>query len=240
MPHDRRHDGLSEPLGDPLIAAIEDALTLATYSFARPRRHDALLRTHAVPASWAAWRAQPALYALLDRIARSRTARPSHLASALGLSRSTVSHELRRLEERQLIYRNDFAVPRWRGKAKPIFAPTVQGYNALRQLRGVRRTAVVAATRDWSDRDKIELARLLKRLSADCAPPSPPGKPQGGLPRSPSRIVASRHTAPCPKTAGHADPDDGDLKDAIDQSQATSRPARSGDITGPRSPPARA
>jgi DNA-binding MarR family transcriptional regulator len=172
MPQDRRHDGLSEPLGDPLIAAIEDALTLATFSFARPRRHDALLRTHAVPVSWAAWQTQPALYALLDRIARSRTARPSHLAAALGLSRSTVSYQLRRLEERQLIYRNDFAVPRWRGKVKPIFAPTVQGYNALRQLRGVRRAAVAVAIRDWSDHDKIDLARLLRRLAADCGPPA--------------------------------------------------------------------
>ena len=111
MPQDRPLDGLSESLGDPLVAAIEDALTLATFSFARPRRHNALLRTHEIPVCWAAWRTQPALYALLDRIARSRTARPSHLAAALGLSRSTVSHELRRLEERQLIYRNDFAVP---------------------------------------------------------------------------------------------------------------------------------
>jgi DNA-binding transcriptional ArsR family regulator len=106
------HAGLSEPLGDPVIAAIEDALTLVTFSFARPRRHDALLTRNAVPPSWAAWRTQPALYALLDRIVRSRTGRPSHLAAALGLSRSTVSHELHRLEERQLIYRNDFAVRR--------------------------------------------------------------------------------------------------------------------------------
>ena len=167
-----RQDGLSEPLGDPLIAALEDALTLATFSFARPRRHDALLRTQAVPVAWAAWRTQPALYALLDRIARSRTARPSHLAQALGLSRSTVSHELRRLEQRHLIYRNDFAVPRWRGKVRPIFAPTVQGHNALRQLRGVRRTVLDEATRSWPDADKVELARLLRRLAADCGPPA--------------------------------------------------------------------
>ena len=160
-----RHDGLSEPLGDPLIAAIEDALTLATFSFARPRRHDALLRAHAVPTAWAAWRTQPALYALLDRIARSRTARPSHLADELGLSRSTVSHELRRLEDRHLIYRNDFAVPRWRGKMRPIYAPTVQGYNALRQLREVRRSAVAAAIDGWCQADRLELLRLLRRLA---------------------------------------------------------------------------
>ncbi len=103
-------DGLSEPLGDPVIAAIEDALTLVTFSYARPRRHDGLLAQNAVPTSWAAWRTQPALYALLDRVARSATGRPSHLAAALGLSRSTVSHELRRLEDSGLIYRNDFAV----------------------------------------------------------------------------------------------------------------------------------
>ena len=89
---------------------------------------------------------------------------PSHLAAALGLSRSTVSHELRRLEDRSLIYRNDFAVPRWRGKVKPLFAPTVQGYNAFVSC------AVYGAPRGrgharWPDRDKIELARLLRRLA---------------------------------------------------------------------------
>ena len=108
LPH--LHEGLSEPLGDPVIAAIEDALTLVTFSYVRPRRHDGLLAESAVPSSWAAWRTQPALYALLDRIARSRSGRPSHLAAALGLSRSTVSHELRRLEDRRLIYRNDLPV----------------------------------------------------------------------------------------------------------------------------------
>ena len=163
-------DGLSEPLGDPVIAAIEDALTLVTFSYARPRRHDGLLAQNAVPTSWAAWRTQPALYALLDRVARSATGRPSHLAAALGLSRSTVSHELRRLEDRGLIYRNDFAVRQWRGKVRPIFAPTVQGYNALRQLRNVRRGAVAAAVRDWPDEDKLDLARLLRRLAVEWAP----------------------------------------------------------------------
>ena len=126
-----------------------------------------------MPASWAAWRTQPALYALLDRVARSTTGRPSHLAAALGLSRSTVSHELRRLEDRGLIYRNDFAVRQWRGKVRPIFAPTVQGYNALRQLRNVRRGAVAAAVRDWPDEDKLRLARLLRRLVAQWEPPAP-------------------------------------------------------------------
>ena len=161
----------------PLIAAIEDALTLVTFSYVRPRRHDALLAQNAVPSSWAAWRAQPALYALLDRIARSRSGRPSHLAAALGLSRSTVSHELRRLEDRRLIYRNDFPVPQWRGIVRPLFAPTVQGYNALRQLRNVRRGAVADAVRDWPDEDRLQLARLLRRLAAEWEPPPPDGRP---------------------------------------------------------------
>ena len=159
--------GPSDPLGDPVVAAIENALTLVTFSPARPRRHDGLLAGNAVPPTWIAWRTQPALYALLDRIARSRTGRPSHLAAALGLSRSTVSRELRRLEERELIYRNEFAEPRWRGKVRPIYAPTVQGYNALRQLREVRRDAVAAAVDGWCDADKLELVRLLRRLAAD-------------------------------------------------------------------------
>ena len=83
MPTTRPCPGLSEPLGDPYVAAIEDALTLATFSPARLRRHDALLAQHFVPRSWAAWSTQPALYALLDRIARSRSARPGAGATYL-------------------------------------------------------------------------------------------------------------------------------------------------------------
>lgn len=198
MPNDPSRPGLSEALGDPLVAAVEDALTLATYSYARPRRHDALLAQQNVPQSWAAWCTQPALYALLDRIARSRLSRPSQLAEALGLSRSTVSHELRRLEDRRLIYRNDFAVPRWRGKIRPIFSPTVHGYNALRQLRSVRRAAVAEAVRDWSDEDKVLLARLLHRLAASSAPPSP------GSPPSPGPAPSS--PGPAPSTPGSPPP----------------------------------
>jgi DNA-binding MarR family transcriptional regulator len=169
-----RH-GPTEPLGDPIIASLEDALTLVTFSYARPRRHDSLLAQDAVPPAWVAWQTQPALYALLDRVARSRSARPSHLAAALGLSRSTVSHELRRLEDRRLIYRNDFAAQRWRGKVRPIFAPTVQGYNALRQLKKVRRGAVAAAVQAWPEEDRLMLARLLRRLAAEWVPPAAPG-----------------------------------------------------------------
>ncbi len=200
------HDGLSEPLGDPLIAAIEDALTLVTFSFVRPRRHDALLEQNAVPTSWAAWRTQPALYALLDRIARSHTGRPSHLAAALGLSRSTVSHELRRLEDRRLIYRNDFPVQQWRGKVRPLFAPTVQGYNALRQLRSVRRGAVADGGQDLARRrpapacpsaatarGRVGAARARRR-----ARPRRPGQypaADGPAERSASREGASRERA---------------------------------------------
>jgi DNA-binding MarR family transcriptional regulator len=133
-----------------------------------------LLAADQVSPSWIAWQTQPALYALLDRISRSRSARPTHLATALGLSRSTVSRELRRLEERGLIYRNDFAVQRWRGKVRPIFVPTVQGYNALRQLKKVRRGAVAAALQAWSDEDRLELARLLRRLATEWLPPASP------------------------------------------------------------------
>src|ERR1035437_6874677 len=170
-PHPYR--GPSEPLGEPIVAALEDALTLVTFSYARPRRHDPLLAHGAVPPSWAAWQTQPALYALLDRIARSRSARPSHLAAALGLSRSTVSRELQRLEDRRLIYRNDFAVQRWRGKVRPIFAPTVQGYNALRQLKRVRRSAVAVAVQGWPEEDQLQLSRLLRRLVSEWLPPMP-------------------------------------------------------------------
>ena len=167
------NDGFSEPLGDPVVAAIEDALTLVTFSYARPRRHDSLLAQDRVPDSWAAWKAQPALYALLDRIVRSRSARPSHLAAALGLSRSTVSRELRRLEDRRLIYRSDFAAQCWRGRVRPIFVPTVEGYNALRQLKQVRRGAVAGAIRGWTDEDRLEMARLLRRLATEWTPPAP-------------------------------------------------------------------
>jgi DNA-binding MarR family transcriptional regulator len=159
-------EGLSEPLGDPLIAAVESALTLVTFSYARPRRHDALLADSETPIAWSAWQAQPALYALLDRVVRSRTARPCDLAASLGLSRSTVTRELHRLEDRGLVYRNEFRAPGTRGKYRPCFAPTVQGFNALRRLRAVRRDAIARAIAGWSDVERTELAALLRRLAS--------------------------------------------------------------------------
>jgi DNA-binding MarR family transcriptional regulator len=210
MATSRLCQGPSEPLGDPVVAAIEDALTLVTFSSIRPRRHDLLLAEDGVPNSWAAWQVQPALYALLDRIVRSRSARPSHLATALGLSRSTVSRELRRLEERRLIYRSDFAVQRWRGKVRPIFVPTVEGYNALRQLKKVRRGAVAAALQDWTDEDRLQMARLLRRLASEWTPPTPwppsPSPPGWAAPSSLRRPHAAPSTRRLPAPAeGWAD-----------------------------------
>ena len=55
--------------------------------------------------------------------------------------------------------------------ALTLYAPTVQGYSALRQLREVRRSAVAAAIDEWSNADRLELLRLLRRLVADWQQP---------------------------------------------------------------------
>ena len=157
-----------KPLGDPLTARPSKTPSpWRTYSFADRRRHDALLDVHrAVPAAWAAWHsAAGPLRAPRPHRRRSRTARPS---APRGRARALAQHGEPRAPQARgpavLIYRNDFAVQRWRGKVRPIFAPTVQGYNALRQLRGVRRAAVASGDARLVRADRIALARLLERL----------------------------------------------------------------------------
>jgi len=85
---------------------------------------------------------------------------PSSIAVRLGLSPSTVSHHLARLQHRGLVERRPyFGNRRWRDVEL-----TPAGREAYETLRDARHEALASLVEDWSPAEKRQLADVIGRL----------------------------------------------------------------------------
>jgi DNA-binding MarR family transcriptional regulator len=97
---------------------------------------------------------------LLEQIATSGPIRMSALAEWLAVDRSTISTEVRRLEEAALVERA--ADPSDRRAV--LVSATEEGVEALRLHLEAARDVYTTLVGKWSEHDRTELARLLERF----------------------------------------------------------------------------
>lgn len=102
-------------------------------------------------------------YAVLDRVAESAPVRLSDLAGTLGLDPSTVSRQVRHLDDGGLVERQPDPGD---GRACRI-APSELGRQVLDAIRCSRQAVLGSALAHWSEADRVTLAALLRRLARD-------------------------------------------------------------------------
>ena len=107
-----------------------------------------------------------AAYVTLSRLSDLGTARMSELASLLCLDISTVSRQVRALEDAELVVRT----PDPDDRRASALAPTVGGQALVAQMKDAFSRLIDAALADWSDRDRRTLTGLLIRLADDLHP----------------------------------------------------------------------
>lgn len=103
---------------------------------------------------------------VLSRINDLAGVRLSELATALHLDLSTISRQVRHLEDAGLVHRAED--PDDRRAYRLTITP--EGRDLLHQLRTARRELLCTALRDWSDEDRDRLTDLLTRLADDLGP----------------------------------------------------------------------
>lgn len=96
----------------------------------------------------------------LEKAGQSRV---SALAAQLGLDASTVSRQVRQLEDRGLLQRSGDPDD---GRASQVML-SEQGRGCLERGAATRRALVATALDGWSDRDRESLRTLLVRLYTD-------------------------------------------------------------------------
>lgn len=109
---------------------------------------------------------EAAAYGLLMHVVDSSEAdegvRAADLAEFFGIDKSTVSRQVRLLEQLGLLARTadpeDARVLR--------LVPTEEGLRRLGAAREARRTRVLGRVADWTDEEVAELARLMARFNA--------------------------------------------------------------------------
>jgi DNA-binding MarR family transcriptional regulator len=136
------------------VAAIDDALT-------RLVRHGMVPRTQAAIAARSGVQVERSTYVLLRRLAECGPVRLSDLAADLGLDVSTVSRQVGRLADRDLVRRAADPDDARAG----LLALTPEGRDLLRRVRRGRHAWLADAIDDWSDDDRDRLASLLDRLA---------------------------------------------------------------------------
>lgn len=104
-----------------------------------------------------------ALFPLLSRIGIAGPIGAVELAGLVGRDHSTVSRQLARLEELGLVERSPSATD---GRVR-LLRPSPAGKRMLADFRRTRRKLMAEHFRDWSEVEKAELLRLLKKLTAD-------------------------------------------------------------------------
>lgn len=143
----------SGALMDPVLGQLEDSL----FRFARTV---ASMRVHSYAQDAPCDRAGLAVLHILEHAGELRL---SELAGALGLDPSTVSRQVRALEDSGLVTRREDPADR---RAYHL-ALTGTGLAALGDVRQRRRELLAAALADWRPRDRERLAGLLGRLADD-------------------------------------------------------------------------
>jgi DNA-binding MarR family transcriptional regulator len=151
-----------DPLGD-IDKAIQTIGSLA----ARPGFHAQALARAGLTRDYfpdhPARSVDPALYGVLLALTGLGMPGPDGLAIRLGLHPSTVSHHLRRLEERGLVERRRYLIDR------RLLAPrlTAQGEIALVTLQRARRQLLAAMLSDWAETEYHLLSDVLAKLADD-------------------------------------------------------------------------
>ena len=154
-------------LRDDALSDIDKAIQTIGSLAARPGFHgQALARaglTHDYFPDHPARSVDPALYGVLLALTGLGMPGPDGLAIRLGLHPSTVSHHLRRLEERGLVERRRYLIDR------RMLAPrlTEQGKTALVTLQQARCQLLVAMLDDWPQNEYRILSESLARLADD-------------------------------------------------------------------------
>lgn len=142
-----------EPGFDPALEQLEESL----FRFARTV---AAIKVHSYAQDAPCDRAG---LAALHMLGHAGELRLSELAEALGLDPSTVSRQVRSLEDSGLVTRREDPEDR---RAYHL-ALSDSGSATLNDLRGRRRDLLASALVDWSPRDRQRLAALLGRLADD-------------------------------------------------------------------------
>jgi DNA-binding MarR family transcriptional regulator len=92
--------------------------------------------------------------------------RISDLASVLGLDLSTISRQVRALEDLGLLRRT----PDPDDRRASLLEPTDDGRALVGEVKGAFSQLMKAALTDWSERDRHTLTTLLSRLAGDLRP----------------------------------------------------------------------
>jgi DNA-binding MarR family transcriptional regulator len=115
-------------------------------------------------------RVDRAAYIALARVSELGPTRLSDLASVLGLDLSTVSRQVRALEDLHLVRRTPDSDDRRASRLEP----TEEGRALVDDVKAKLSTLIEAALSDWSDRDRRTLTTLLTRLAGDLRPDRAP------------------------------------------------------------------
>lgn len=151
------------------LIAIEEALGTIVRQSKSPRQHERIAELGAVSL-------ETSLYPVLRRIGESAP-RLTDLAEILGVEVSTVSRQVRQLEDLGLV---DRAADPEDGRAVSL-SLTAAGRQTLADFRVARRRRVAELLDGWSKTDRSALARLLTRLAATIEATA--GTPVPGPPR---------------------------------------------------------
>ena len=111
-------------------------------------------------------RVDRAAYVTLARASDLGTARMSDLAGVLGLDLSTVSRQIRALEDLGLLRRT----PDPDDRRASLLEPTEAGQALVADVKSAFSELIEAALADWSERDRRTLTNLLTRLAGDLRP----------------------------------------------------------------------
>jgi DNA-binding MarR family transcriptional regulator len=115
-------------------------------------------------------RVDRAAYFILARLTDAGTARMSELAALLSLDLSTVSRQVRSLEDLDLVGRTPDADDR----RAYLLTPTDAGRALVADVKEKFSRLVDVALDDWSERDRKTLTTLLGRLAHDLRPERAP------------------------------------------------------------------
>ncbi|MFA4965403.1 MAG: MarR family winged helix-turn-helix transcriptional regulator [Thermoleophilia bacterium] len=109
----------------------------------------------------AAAQVEAGLYPILAVVEDLFRPRPIDIAQVLTLDRSTVARHLDTLEKRRLIYRErGFSIRR-----RPRIRLTVQGFNAMKQVRQARISRLEVAVKTWPQLERRLVVLCLQRLA---------------------------------------------------------------------------
>lgn len=104
-----------------------------------------------------------ALFPLLTRIGVTGPIGAVELAALVGRDHSTISRQTTKLEELGLIERSPSETD---GRIR-LLAPSAAGKRMLASFARTRRKLMEEHFRDWSEQDKAQLLRLLKKMTLD-------------------------------------------------------------------------